>query len=151
MPVSALSTKAHFFIITHRICLVCCFPIPLVLNPFDTKWHVRAGSVIKKSAVVPTEYDPAQLHHVREMELIKRMAEYPLVIERAAMHRAPHMVADYIYTLATAFNRFYADCPINSEEIDASLRDARLVLTDKFRMVMLNALDILNIKTPEIM
>ena len=51
-----------------------------------------------------------------ERDLIVELLLLPEVVDRAIELRAPNHVADYVYTLAVHFNRFYDSCHILSEE-----------------------------------
>ena len=89
-----------------------------------------------------------------ELALIKQLAEYPEVIERAAAARAPHMLCEYLETTAGAVNSWYhAGNPSRSPELavlspDPGLRAARLMLARAVRVVLRNGLRVLNVFAP---
>ncbi len=47
-----------------------------------------------------------------EIALIKKLHEYPRVIERATDGRNPSTLAEYMITLAQTYNSYYAKCPV---------------------------------------
>jgi arginyl-tRNA synthetase len=74
-----------------------------------------------------------------ERNLMLHQIRMPLVVERAAEHRAPNHLAEYAYELVAAFSRFYEACHILSEAnalrqaswlalVDLTLRQVRLLL-----------------------
>lgn len=82
-----------------------------------------------------------------EIELIKRIEEYPEEIERAARDYAPHRIANYAYSLAGLFHSFYNRCRIMG--VDKDLAAARLALLTVTAHVIRHALGILGVSAPE--
>ena len=68
-------------------------------------------------------------------------------MEAAELKRAPNILAEYAFTLAQEFSRFYAEHHILSEK-DTDLRAARLGLCDLTLRVLTNVLDLLGIEVP---
>jgi arginyl-tRNA synthetase len=82
-----------------------------------------------------------------ERNLMLHQIRMPLVVERAAEHRAPNHLAEYAYELVAAFSRFYEACHILSED-DALRQASWLALVDlTLRQVRL-LLNLLGIDTP---
>src|SRR5690606_22018986 len=111
--------------------------------------HARMMSIFRKAGVQPDELDGAgtdlgALTHETEQELIKQLAEFPALVQRAADARAPHLVCDYLETTASMVNSWYhAGNPSRNPELavlspDVSLRTARLVLARAVRIVLRN-------------
>ena len=98
--------------------------------------------------------DLAQLSHPIELALVKELAEFPEVVERAAVARAPHLLCEYLEQTSAAVNSWYhAGNPSRSPELavlttDPELRAARLVLARAVRVVLRNGLRILNVSAP---
>ena len=82
-----------------------------------------------------------------EKNLLKKMAEFPVAVQKATKALAPSMLADYAYSLATAFMGFYESVPVLVE--DAAVRRFRLLLVEAFIQVLQNTLGILGIPAPE--
>ncbi len=82
-----------------------------------------------------------------EINLIKKLGEYPELIAAAAKERAPHRVAHYVYELASLFHSFYNQCRILG--VEPEVQQARLLLVIAVRHVLKHALDILGISAPE--
>ena len=82
-----------------------------------------------------------------EIDLIKKIEEYPEEIERAARDYAPQRIARYSYDLASAFHSFYNKCRIVG--VEPKLAEARLVLVTVTAHVIRHSLGILGVSAPE--
>ena len=85
-----------------------------------------------------------------EIELLKKIAEFPEVAERAAATREPHHLAYYARELAGLWNPYLQDGVrhrVVSE--DAATTNGRLGLANAVRTVLANALGMLGIGAPE--
>ncbi|MBO6204788.1 MAG: arginine--tRNA ligase, partial [Selenomonas sp.] len=75
-----------------------------------------------------------------ELDLIKKIEEYPEEIERAARDYAPQRIARYSYDLASAFHSFYNKCRIVG--VEPKLAEARLALVTVTAHVIRHSLGI---------
>lgn len=82
-----------------------------------------------------------------ELELMKRLAEYPDEIRISAQTLEPSRLTRYVLDVAGLFHSFYNACRVKGEE--ESLMKARVVLVDSTRIVIKNVLDLLRISAPE--
>jgi uncharacterized protein YgiM (DUF1202 family) len=82
-----------------------------------------------------------------EKELVKLIAKFPSLIEDSASIKRVHPIAQYCQDLAGAFNRFYKA----EQVIGSDVENARLILVEKARITLRNALDILGVSAPEMM
>ncbi len=118
--------------------------------------HARIAAVLRNAselgaAMELKDFDPTQLTHDRENELLAALAEFPRVIESAAELREPHRVARYLEELAGTYHGFYNDCrvlPMGEEELTA-IHIARLLLCTATKQVLKNGLDLLGVSAPE--
>lgn len=118
--------------------------------------HARIAGVLRNVAElnIPTglsNFDPSQLSHDRENELLGTLAEFPGVVAAAAAFREPHRVARYLEELAGVYHGFYADCrvlPLGDEAI-SPLHSARANLCAATKQVLANGLDLLGVSAPE--
>lgn len=84
----------------------------------------------------------------KEIDLMKKVGEYPEAVNDAAKKRAPHRIANYVYELAQALHSFYnAEKVIN--ENDDELTKARLALMEAVRRTLQNALKLVGVEAPE--
>ena len=118
--------------------------------------HARIAAVLRngEELKIPSgleNFDPAQLSHDRENELLGALADFPRVVNGAADLREPHRVARYLEELAGLYHGFYADCrvlPMGDEPI-SSLHSARINLCAATKQVLKNGLDLLGVSAPE--
>ncbi|MGH8050817.1 MAG: arginine--tRNA ligase [Arenimonas sp.] len=85
----------------------------------------------------------------QEDELLGELMRYPEIIEAAALHRGPQILANYLRELAAAFHAFYNAEPILNA--DEELRHARLGLCKATQQVLVNGLNLLGVSAPETM
>ena len=118
--------------------------------------HARIAGVLRnvEELSIPmglSNFDPSQLSHDRENELLGTLAEFPGVVAAAAAFREPHRVARYLEELAGVYHGFYADCrvlPLGDEAI-SPLHSARAHLCAATKQVLANGLDLLGVSAPE--
>jgi len=118
--------------------------------------HARIAGVLRniEELAIPmglSNFDPSQLSHDRENELLGTLAEFPGVVAAAATFREPHRVARYLEELAGVYHGFYADCrvlPLGEEAI-SPLHSARAHLCAATKQVLANGLDLLGVSAPE--
>ncbi|CAB4608574.1 unannotated protein [freshwater metagenome] len=118
--------------------------------------HARITAVLRNATElkIPAgleNFDPAQLSHDRENELLGSLAEFPRIVAGAAELREPHRIARYLEELAGLYHGFYADCrvlPMGDEPISA-IHSARINLCAATLQVLKNGLDLLGVSAPE--
>ena len=118
--------------------------------------HARIAAVLRNVAElsIPTgldHFDPSQLTHDRENELLGTLAEFPGVVAAAAQFREPHRIARYLEELAGVYHGFYADCRVLplGDEVISPLHSARANLCAATKQVLKNGLDLLGVSAPE--
>jgi arginyl-tRNA synthetase len=112
--------------------------------------HARIASLFRQAAdagVDVTGGDPERLVQDEEMELIRRLAAFPDLLESAALDLEPHRIAFYLLALAGEFHRYYNRHRIVTE--DAELARARLLLIGTVQRVIRLGLDLLGVRAPE--
>ena len=118
--------------------------------------HARIAAVLRNVAElgIPTgldNFDPSQLSHDRENQLLGTLAEYPRIVASAAELREPHRIARYLEELAGVYHGFYADCrvlPLGDEAV-APIHSARANLCAATMQVIANGLSLLGVSAPE--
>ena len=115
--------------------------------------HARIASILRTAAERGVELGPIEaadlplLAHPAELDLLRSIADLPAEIARAAELRAPHRLTHASQELAARFHRFYAECPVLSE--DAALTQARLCLCTGTKQALANLLALLGVSAPE--
>lgn len=82
-----------------------------------------------------------------EIELMKKLSEYPEEIRISAQTLEPSRLTRYVLDVASNFHSFYNACRVKGEE--ENLMYARMILVDSTRLVIKNVLDVLSITAPE--
>lgn len=91
--------------------------------------------------------DLTSLSAKEEIELMKKLAEYPEEIRIAAQTLEPSRLTRYVMDVAGLFHSFYNACRVKGEE--ENVMNARIVLVDSTRIVIKNVLELLSISAPE--
>ncbi|MEG6617434.1 arginine--tRNA ligase [Peptococcaceae bacterium 1198_IL3148] len=102
----------------------------------------RGGKVPKSS-----EVDLTVLDGEPELNLIRKLADFPVEVAMAAEMLAPHRIARYLHDLAGLFHSFYNSNRVIVE--DQRVSDARIVLVNCTRIVLRNALRLIGVSAPE--
>ncbi|GGE45321.1 arginine--tRNA ligase [Agaricicola taiwanensis] len=124
--------------------------------------HARASSILRNSieafgeevqSTAP-DADFDQLNDAGEVKLIKRLAEYPRLIESAASAHEPHRVAFYLYELASELHAHWnrgKDSPHLRFiiENDKELSKMRLGLVRGIRNILASGLALLGVTAPQ--
>ncbi|MEY3973216.1 MAG: hypothetical protein RJA71_528 [Actinomycetota bacterium] len=111
---------------------------------------LRSAQELKVGATLET-FDPTQLNHDRENELLGALAEYPRIVASAAEFREPHRIARYLEELAGVYHGFYADCRVLplGDEAASAVHSARAALCAATMQVIANGLELLGVSAPE--
>jgi arginyl-tRNA synthetase len=118
--------------------------------------HARIAAVLRNAAELNisselASFDPAQLSHDRENELLGSLAQFPRIVASAAELREPHRVARYLEELAGVYHGFYADCRVLplGDEPPAAVHSARAALCAATKQTLKNGLQLLGVSAPE--
>ena len=115
--------------------------------------HARICSMLRllesEGVKVPEvgEVDFSRLSAPEELELIKRLAEFPDEVRISSQTLEPSRLTRYVSDVASLFHSFYNACRVKGEE--AGLMKARLLLVESTRIVIKNVLEMLRITAPE--
>ncbi|MGD9124181.1 MAG: arginine--tRNA ligase [Desulfarculaceae bacterium] len=117
--------------------------------------HTRVRSILRKAETEgvplpdPGETDLSPLSLAEEMAMVRRLDEYPEVIEGAAKALEPHRLTYFLQELAGAFHSYYNAHRVLVDE--PSLAAARLVLVQAVGQVLSGGLGLLGVEAPEVM
>ncbi len=115
--------------------------------------HARICSMFKllesEGIKIPSasEIKAELLDKPEELELIRKLSEYPDEVRISAETLEPSRLTRYVHEVASTFHSFYNACRVRGEEEE--LMKARLVLVNCTRTVIKNVLDLLSINAPE--
>lgn len=115
--------------------------------------HARICSILRQAESAgidlkdPAGINPRLLCEPGELELLRKVAEFPNEILAAASTLSPHRIARYVLDLAGMFHSYYNHYRVLNEREE--LRDARLVLMEIIRRTIKNSLNLLGVTAPE--
>lgn len=114
--------------------------------------HARICSIFRKAQEEGIQWEAAEanlnlLNSEKEMELLKKIGQFPEEISLAAEQYAPHRIVRYVHELASIFHSFYNAAPVVTE--DQALTIARLKLLQAVRITLGNALEVIGVSAPE--
>jgi len=109
--------------------------------------HARLCSVLESASDIKIDETAANLKEESESDLLKKLMEFPHIIEISAQKRAPHMVATYIQELAANIHSFYTNCRL-IDRANLEVTASRLALAKAAKIVMKNALSVLGVEAP---
>ena len=108
--------------------------------------HARMCSILRQAELSEcTEFD--LIVHEKEIDLLKLIADFPQLIQDAAIARQPHIVCLFIQKLAASFHTFYGECTVLHAE--DKLRQQRLALVKATQITLRNALTLIGVSAPE--
>ncbi|MDR2637322.1 MAG: arginine--tRNA ligase [Zoogloeaceae bacterium] len=119
--------------------------------------HARIASVLREwggDAAALGKADLALLRDAHEQALIRRIGQFPEIVEEAAADYAPHQLAFYLKDLAADFHVCYHHNRILSKPdhpVAPGLQQARLALAAATRQVIVNGMRILGVSCPDSM
>ena len=118
-------------------------------GPYLQYTYARANTLLKKSKKRPKLTEPqsgkAIFSEQLENNLIKKLSEFPEIIEKSAKELKPNILANYSYELATLFNEYYQNVRIIGSENE----QAKLALVNSVKIILENSLNLLGIKSLE--
>ena len=117
-------------------------------GPFIQYSYARIQSILRKvNRSIPEKCNVTSINK-NELALILELNKFEEQIAMAAESYSPAIIANYVYELAKAFNKFYHDDPI-SQLADTELQDFRLMLCVNTAKVIRKSFAILGIAVPE--
>lgn len=117
--------------------------------PYIQYAYTRIKSIIKKSEVKKVKLK--NINHLNsqiEIELIKTIIQFPEIINLCAQNYLTSYLANYLYKLASLFNKFYETTPVLAEKNEV-IKNERLILIQFLSQILKTGLNILGIKTTE--
>lgn len=115
--------------------------------PYLMYTYARCRSIQRKGDVGDPTVDGSAPVESHERDLALALLRFPEAVSLAINNSRPNMLCDYLYSLASVFNRFYYEMPVlkAAEEV----KNRRLSLVEATARVMGQGLDLLGVKTLE--
>jgi arginyl-tRNA synthetase len=121
-------------------------------GPYLQYTYARANRILKdsgdlvKSTATVEMYKQYELTDI-EYGLMKKLNEFDNVVIEAGKNLAPNIIATYLFDLAQTFSAFYKAVKI----LNAENAQQRVLLTKQLAAVMAKGLNLMGIKTSEVM
>ena len=114
--------------------------------------HSRMNSILTNPKIAKFEksgrYD--RLTDERELQLLKKIGEFPAEVAADAALRKPNKLTDYIISLVKTFHAYYNAVKVNNPD-DPELTNQRLGLVTATKITLRNALALIGVSAPESM
>ena len=117
-------------------------------GPFIQYTYARIQSILRKANFDTDKQSSVEMLHPKEKELIKQLELFPEVIQNAAHHHSPALIANYTYDLVKEYNSFYQSVSILGEE-NIEKKILRVQLSRKVSETIKAAFKLLGIEVPE--
>lgn len=117
-------------------------------GPFIQYTHARIKSVLSRAGVDFSETQSIGKLSAVERDLIIALTQYEQTVSQAARDYNPAIIANYVYELAKAYNKFYHEKSILQAEDDV-LKKFRLQLSEASANVIGKGMQLLGIEVPE--
>jgi arginyl-tRNA synthetase len=120
--------------------------------PFIQYTCARIASLLRKASANGLDWQTAIpdtfIPEIQEINLLHSIYEFPQVVKLAGDTLSPALIANYVYELAKAFNRFYQEIPIFREQ-NSEKQFFRLQLSNFMAITIKNGMSLLGIDVPE--
>ncbi len=116
-------------------------------GPFIQYTHARIKSVLGRATTNGVVNEPTQLA-TEERDLIVLLSKFPEIIAEAAKGHNPGLIANYVYEIAKAYNKFYHEHSI-LQAPDELAKQFRLQLSAAAANVISRGMNLLGISVPE--
>ena len=103
--------------------------------------YVQEGGDLSTGKILPAV-------NVSEKNLMLQLSGFAAMVENAFEEKAPHKICAYIYEVSNAFNSFYHETKILSEE-DQAQKESFLQLLQLTRRVLETSIDLLGFSAPD--
>lgn len=113
-------------------------------GPYLQYAHARARSILEKAGKSQEEVVKSMLES-GERSLLRKISEYPEVLQLAMKELTPHHICTYLYELAQVFNRFYEHNRVIGDERQA----LRVEMVRVYATVLADGLGLLGIAAPD--
>lgn len=112
--------------------------------------HARASKLLSKAKSEGIDLDNLEFEsdwepNQFESNIIRTLAKYPKLISESAEIRRVHPIAAFCQELASEFNKFYK----SNQVVGSEFQSSRLILVEKTKITLKNALNILGVTAPE--
>lgn len=121
-------------------------------GPFIQYTHARISAILRRAKKLNINYsqnisDEISLNQT-ETHLIYLISEYPNKITQSAEEYSPAIIAQYAFSLAKEYNKFYTEFSIFKEK-NTGLMQLRIKLSAQIAQVIKSAMNLMGMTVPE--
>jgi arginyl-tRNA synthetase len=117
-------------------------------GPYLQYAAARIRSIFRRAGLAPEEArGPIVITEPAERALALTMLGFGAAVCQSAVAATPHVLAGFVFEVASAFTAFYEQCPVLQAE--QPVRDSRLALAALCLAVLVKGLDLLGVPVPE--
>lgn len=118
-------------------------------GPYLQYMGARISSMLRKFDEVKDDYksiefDPSLLNLEEERELVKMIANFPQIVEKAGLNFNPSLICSHLYDISKMFSKWYHDNKILMAE-DKNIVVARITLAKMVLQVIKNSFNLVGI------
>jgi arginyl-tRNA synthetase len=118
-------------------------------GPYLQYATARIRSIFRRAGLSPdSAHGPILVTEAPERALALALLGFGTAVSQTAGEAEPHLLAGYLFEVASAFTAFYEACPVLKAP-DPRLRDSRLGLSALALRVLLTGLGLLGIPVPD--
>ena len=115
-------------------------------GPFIQYTYARIQSLVRKYHGEITNINLVEICN-EEKHLIKKIIDFPSIIQESANNYSPSVISNYIYNLVKEYNSYYQNIPILNTE-DDDIITFRVALSEMTGRVIKSAMRLLGISVP---
>lgn len=114
-------------------------------GPYVQYTYARSMSILRRADYQESMTIDFNLNDDYSWEIVKKLVDYPSVVNFAAERYEPSAIAKYALQLAQLFNKYYANVRILDEDDQL---ESRLALVNSLAIVLKDALKLLGVHAP---
>ncbi len=113
--------------------------------------HARMNSILNNpnTPEFKKQDEYARLTDPRELQLMKKIGEFPKIVSEAANNRKPNRITEYISEFVKIYHGYYAAVKVNG--VEPELTNERVALVKACMITLKNALELVGVSAPEAM
>ena len=107
--------------------------------------HARIEKILNQvGSIENVKFNPELISDREDTDLIDKLNRYKDIFGKSLLNLEPHLLANYLYDLASEFHSYYSNVRIITEDINYS----RIYLIYSVQKVLKNGLGLLNVSAP---
>jgi len=116
-------------------------------GPYAQYAFVRTHGIMERAEVKPS-VSAKYMFSAEEKRLIRKLCEFPELVQKSAKDLAVHYIPEYILDVASDFNKFYATSSVLKAETEDA-KKSRLMVVLATNILLKNSLGLVGIDCPE--